>query len=65
MTNKEKATNILAIIMEELNMPENSTIGDVALALSIVDPEEEIMKMLKPILRNAIIDEIKTKMGER
>ena len=62
MTNKEKATNILAIIMEELNMPKNSTIGDIALALNIVDPDGEIMKMLKPYLRNAIIDEIKSKM---
>ena len=62
MTNKEKATNILAIIMEELNMPENSTIGDIAIALSIIDPDGEIMKLLKPVLRNAIIDEIKTKM---
>lgn len=62
MTNKEKATNILAIIMEELNMPKNSTIGDIAIALSIIDPDGEIMKLLKPVLRNAIIDEIKTKM---
>ena len=62
MTNKEKATNILAIIIEELNMPKNSTIGDIALALNIVDPDGEIMKMLKPYLRNAIIDEIKSKM---
>ena len=62
MTNKEKATNILAIIMEELNMPKNSTIGDIALALNIVDPDGEIMKILKPYLRNAIIDEIKSKM---
>ena len=62
MTNKEKATNILAIIMEEMNMPKNSTIGDIALALNIVDPDGEIMKMLKPYLRNAIIDEIKSKM---
>ena len=62
MTNKEKATNILTIIMEELNMPKNSTIGDIAIALSIIDPDGEIMKLLKPVLRNAIIDEIKTKM---
>ena len=62
MTNKENATNILAIIMEELNMPKNSTIGDVAYALSIIDPDEEIMKILKPILRNAIIDEIESKL---
>ena len=62
MTNKEKATNILAIIMEELNMPKNSTTGDIALALNIVDPDGEIMKMLKPYLRNAIIDEIKSKV---
>ena len=62
MTNKEKGTNILAIIMAELNMPKNYTIGDIALALNIVDPDGEIMKMLKPYLRNAIIDEIKSKM---
>ena len=62
MINKEKATNILAIIMEELNMPKNSTIGDVAYALDIIDHDNEIIKMLKPVLRNAIIDEIKTKM---
>ena len=62
MTTKEKATNVLSIIMEELNMPKNSTIGDIALALNIVDPDGEIMKILKPYLRNAIIDEIKSKM---
>lgn len=62
MTNKEKATHILAIIMEELNMPKNSTIGDIALALQIIDPDEEIMKILKPILRNAIIDDIQAKL---
>lgn len=58
MTNKEKATRILAIIIEELNMPKESTIGDIARALLIVDENNEIMKMFKPILRNAIIDEI-------
>ena len=62
MTNKEKATSILAIVMDELNMPKNSTIGDVAYALCLVDPDDEIMKMLKPILRDAVIDEIKSKM---
>jgi ssRNA-specific RNase YbeY (16S rRNA maturation enzyme) len=59
MTNKEKATHILAIIMEELNMPKGATIGDVAIALSSIDENNEIMGMLKPILRNAVIDEIK------
>lgn len=59
MTNKEKATHILAIIMEELNMPKGATIGDVAIALLSIDENNEIMGMLKPILRNAIIDEIK------
>ena len=62
MTNKEKAINILTIVMDELNMPKNSTIGDVAYALCLVDPDDEIMKMLKPILRDAVIDEIKSKM---
>ena len=62
MTNKEKATHILAVILEELNMPKNSTIGDIANALSIIDPDDEIMKILKPILRNAIIDDIQAKM---
>ena len=62
MTNKEKATNVLAIIMEELNVPKNSTIGDIALALNIVDPDGEIMKMLKPYLKNAIIDAINSKV---
>ena len=58
MTNKEKATRILAIIIEELNMPKESTIGDIALALMYIDENNEIMKIFKPILRNAIIDEI-------
>jgi hypothetical protein len=62
MTNREKSINILAIIMEELNMPIKSTIGDVAYALSILDPDNEIMNILKPILRDAIIDEIKSKL---
>ena len=62
MNNKEKAINILAIIMDELNMPKNSTIGDVAYALSMVDPDGEIMKILKTLLRNAIIDEIKSSL---
>ena len=61
MTNKEKAINILAVIMDELNMPKHSTLGDVAHALCFIDPEDEIMKMFKPILRNAVIDEIKSK----
>ena len=63
MNNKEKATNILAIIMEELNMPSNSTLGDIALELNSIDPEGEILKILKPIIRNAVIDEIKQKIA--
>ena len=61
MTNKEKAINILAVVMDELNMPKNSTLGDVAYALCLIDPDDEIIKMFKPILRNAVIDEIKSK----
>ena len=59
MTNKEKAINILAIIIDELNMPKNSTIGDIALALCLIDPDDEIIKMFKTNLRNAVIDAIK------
>ena len=63
MTNSEKATHILAIIMEELNMPAESTIGDVAWALSCIDEDDEIMNLLKPVIRDAVIDEIKTKIA--
>jgi hypothetical protein len=63
MTNQEKATSILAIIMDELNMPKGSTIGDIAFALSSIDPENEIMSLLKPVIRDAVIDEIKTKIA--
>lgn len=63
MTNIKKATCVLAIIMEELNMPKGSTIGDVALALSDIDPSGEIMNLLKPLIRNAVIDEIQKKIA--
>lgn len=63
MTNREKATHILAIIMEELNMPIGSTLGDVVLALASIDPDNEILGLLKPILRDAVIDEIKQKIA--
>lgn len=63
MTNLRKATCVLAIIMEELNMPKNSTIGDVAYALSIIDPDNEILSLLKPLIRNASIDEIKKQIA--
>lgn len=63
MTNKEKATAVLSIILEELNMPKNSTIGDVAYALAIIDPGNEILNLLKPLIRNATIDEIKKKIA--
>ena len=63
MTNKEKATYLLAIIIEELNMPEGSTLSDVSLALSIIDPDNEILNLLKPVIRNAVIDDIKTKIA--
>jgi hypothetical protein len=63
MSNREKATHILTIIMEELNMPYGSTIGDVAHALSIIDPDDGVMKLLLPVLRDAVIDEIKHKIA--
>lgn len=63
MTNEKKATYILAIIMEELNMPKGSTIGDVAHALSVIDPDNEILTVLKPLIRNAVIDEIQKKIA--
>ena len=63
MTNQEKATRVLAIIMEELNMPEHSTIGDVALALATIDPGNEILGLLKQLIRNAVIDEIRKKIA--
>lgn len=63
MTNREKATEVLAIIMEELNMPKGSTIGDVAYALAIIDPDNEILNLIKPLIRNAVIDEIKKKIA--
>lgn len=63
MTNKAKATHIIATIMEELNMPAGSTIGDVARALLVIDPEGEIMKLLTPVIRNAVIDDIKSKIA--
>ena len=59
MTNRQKATGALAIIMNALNMPNGSTLGDIALALSIIDPDDSIMSLIKPLLRNSIIDEIK------
>ncbi len=63
MTNAKKATCILAIIIEDLNLPKGATIGDVAQALSIIDPSDEIMNLLKPIIRNAVIDEIQQKIA--
>ena len=44
MTNKEKATNILAIIMEELNVPANAPIGDIIWNLQFIDETGEIEK---------------------
>lgn len=63
MTNAKKAACILAIIMEELNMPKGSTIGDVAYALALIDPSNEILNQLKPLIRNAVIDEIQKKIA--
>ena len=63
MTNQQKATAVLSIIMEELNMPKDSTIGDVAYALLLIDPDNEILNLLKPLIRNANIDEIKRKIA--
>lgn len=63
MTNQQKATAVLSIILEELNMPKDSTIGDVAYALLLIDPNNEILDLLKPLIRNATIDEIKKKIA--
>lgn len=63
MTNRKKATCILAIIMEELKMPKGATLGDVALALATIDPDNEILDLLKPVIRNAVIDDIKAKIA--
>lgn len=59
MSSMQKAAGVLSIIMEELNMPKGSTMGDVALALSIIDPSDEIINLLKPLIRNAAIERIK------
>jgi hypothetical protein len=63
MTNQQKATAVLSIILEELNMPKDSTIGDVAYALLLIDPDNEILDLLTPLIRNATIDEIKKKIA--
>ena len=63
MTNREKAIGVLSIIMDELNMPKGSTIGEVAHALAIIDPDGEIMGLLMPFIRGAVIDEIKIKIA--
>lgn len=63
MTNERKAACVLAIIMEELNMPKGSTIGDVSLALAAIDPDGEILNLLKHLIRNAAIDEIQKKIA--
>lgn len=63
MKNREKAIGALAIIMEELNMPKGSTIGDIAHALAIIDPTSEILNLIRPLIRNAAIDEIKQKIA--
>lgn len=63
MTNMKKATCLLAIIMEELNMPKGSTLGDVAHALAIIDPDDEILNLIKPVIRNSVIDDIKAKIA--
>ena len=62
MTNKEKATNILAIIMEELNVPAKAPIGDIIWNLQFIDETGEIEKMLKFYIREAVIDDIKEKI---
>ncbi len=63
MTNIKKAACVMAIIMEELNMPKGSTLGDVAYALSIIDPNDEVINLLKPLIRDAVIDKIKEKIA--
>lgn len=63
MTNREKATGILAIVLEELNMPKWATLGDVAYALSILDPNDEVINFFKKYATAAVIDEIKQKIA--
>lgn len=63
MTNKEKAANILAIIMDELNMPKGSTIGDVGWALASIDESDEIIRTLKLYIRKAVIDDIQAQLA--
>lgn len=53
----------MAIIMDELYMPKGSTIGDVALALSSIDPDDEIMKIFRSYMTKAVVDEIKQKIA--
>lgn len=63
MTHKQKAIGILAIIMDELNVPEGSTLGDIGWCLDAIDDTGEIKRLLTTEIRNAVIDEIKAHLA--
>ena len=60
---KSKATEILAIIMDELNVPRGYSLGDIMWALAAIDEDGEIKKMLVTAIRNEVIEEIKKKIA--
>jgi hypothetical protein len=63
MTHRQKAIGILAIIMDELNVPEGSTLGDIGWYLDAIDDAGEIKRLLTTEIRNAVIDEIKAQLA--
>ena len=60
-----KSTSILAIIMDELNVPSDATFGDIMYYLSFFDDDGEITKMLAATMKEEVIAEIKRKLKER
>lgn len=60
---KSKAATILAIIMEELNVPKGASLGDIMRALDAIDEDGEIKKMLITEIRKEVIADIKWKLA--
>ena len=60
---KSKAATILAIIMEELNVPKGASLGDIMWALDAIDEDGKIKKMLVTEIRKEVIGEIKWKLA--
>lgn len=60
---KSKAATILAIIMEELNVPKGASLGDIMWALDAIDEDGEIKKMLITEIRKEVIADIKWKLA--